>query len=270
MVNADDLGLSPGVSSGIIEAHGFGIVTSASLISNLPASAGGAALSLEQPELGVGLHLNLTAGQPLTECPSLTWAHGPFLPLLRVLLRVGVSPRARREAWTEMEAQAEQARRFGIDIDHLDSHHHVHLFGPLRRRAARLARELGIPMRLPTEKLAASDWLRDLEAGLASYLASRARSRAGVPKGADQILGLGLHRTGYDGDALRRLLTSVPEGVTELVCHPGHADDELVSLSRYARPREDELAALTDAGLRPALEKAGVMLVNWSQVRAGR
>ena len=137
IVNADDFGLSPGVNSGIREAQRQGIVTSASLISNLPGAKGAASLSRKNPSLGVGLHLNLSAGQPLAGCPSLTWADGSFLPLLRVLLRVAMSPRARREAWAEMDAQVEEARRLRVPLDHLNSHHHVHLFGPLLDRQAR-------------------------------------------------------------------------------------------------------------------------------------
>ncbi|MDP2726767.1 MAG: ChbG/HpnK family deacetylase, partial [Dehalococcoidia bacterium] len=71
IINADDLGLSPGVNTGIIEAHRQGVVTSASLMANLPGTAEAAVMARENPELGVGLHLNLTSGQQLTNCPAL-------------------------------------------------------------------------------------------------------------------------------------------------------------------------------------------------------
>src|SRR5206468_2930594 len=57
VVNADDLGLSPGVNRGIIEAHERGIVTSASLMVRWPAAAEAAAYARSRPQLGVGLHL---------------------------------------------------------------------------------------------------------------------------------------------------------------------------------------------------------------------
>ncbi|HLB13036.1 MAG TPA: ChbG/HpnK family deacetylase, partial [Dehalococcoidia bacterium] len=266
IVNADDFGLSPGVNSGIREAQRQGIVTSASLISNLPGAKGAASLSRKNPSLCVGLHLNLSAGQPLTGCPSLTWADGSFLPLLRVLLRVAMSPRARREAWAEMDAQVEEARRLRVRLDHLNSHHHVHLFGPLLERAAAIAKELRVPMRLPAERLAARDWLQGPGAGLPSYLAARARRKPAMPAGAGHTLGLRLHRTGFDGEMLVRLLTAVPDGVTELICHPGHADEQLSRYSHYTLRRESELAALTHPPLKSALQEAKIERITWKQV----
>lgn len=269
IVNADDLGLTPGVNAGILEGHRRGIVTSASLMANLPGAAEAAALARKTPGLGVGLHLNLSAGQPLTGCPALTWADGSFLSPFRVQLRVALSPRARQEAWAEMEAQAEEARRLGVPLDHLDSHHHLHLFPPLLRRAVALARELGVPLRLPGEQLTAGDWVRDWGAALASRLAARARRRPGMPQSATHTLGLRLHRAGFQGETLARVLTAIPEGTTEFICHPGYADEELSHLSRYSRPREGELAALTDPLVKAALEEAGVRLINWQQLSTG-
>lgn len=266
IVNGDDLGISPGVNSGIVEAHRQGIVTSASLMANLPAAKGAARLARENPGLGVGLHLNLTAGRPITNCHALTWTDGSFLPLGRILIRVAVSQRARREAWTEFDAQAEKVQKRGVVLDHLDSHHHIHIFRPLRGRAVSLANELGVPMRLPAERLSTEEWLQDRGSGIASFLAGRLRLKGSMPRSAGHTLGLRLHRTGFDWETLRDVLTSIPDGVTELICHPGRVDDELNSLSRYRASREDELAALTQPELKAALDDAGVRLVNWKTV----
>ncbi|MDP2726668.1 MAG: ChbG/HpnK family deacetylase, partial [Dehalococcoidia bacterium] len=198
-------------------------------------------------------------------CPALTQADGSFLPLSSILLRIALSPQARQQAWAEMDAQAAEAHRLGVSLDHLDSHHHVHLFGPLLGRAITLAEELRVPLRLPAEPLTAADWLRDREAALASYLATRARRKRRLRQAADHTLGLRLHRTGFDGETLIRVLAAIPEGVTEFICHPGHADDQLSRLSRYVYPRAGELAALTHPRLRSALEEAGVRLTNWKR-----
>src|SRR3981189_894121 len=82
IINADDYGLSRGVNTGIIEAATTGVVTSASMIVKLPGfdDAMGGARSC--PSLSLGLHLNLTAGKPLTAAPSLTRRKtGQFYPL---------------------------------------------------------------------------------------------------------------------------------------------------------------------------------------------
>ncbi len=270
IVNADDLGLSPGVNAGIMEAHRGGIVTSASLMANLPGAAPAVALARENPGLGIGLHLNLTAGRPLMSCPTLTGAGGRFLPISMLLVRLAVLPGARREAWAELGAQAERLCSLGVRPDHLDSHHHFHLFPPLRRLALSLAAELGLPMRLPVERLGAWDWVGDLEAGLASFVAWRLRRNSFYSRTADQTLGLRLHRSGFDGPALMRVLASVPEGVTELICHPGYVDDELLTVSSYTDGRESEVDALTHPQLREALERVGVRTGSWGDAPGGR
>jgi predicted glycoside hydrolase/deacetylase ChbG (UPF0249 family) len=67
VVNGDDLGLSPGVNQGIAEAHRQGVLTSASLMVEMPASREGADLAQDLPALSVGLHADLTdiGGQQL-------------------------------------------------------------------------------------------------------------------------------------------------------------------------------------------------------------
>lgn len=270
IVNADDLGLTSGVTSGIIEAHERGIVTSASLMANLPGAARTVRLVRNSPGLGVGLHLNLTAGSPLRESPALTWRDGTFLTLFRVVLRVSIAERARQQAWAEMEAQLARARKLGLKPDHLDSHHHIHVFPALRGKFLEMARSLGVPARIPDEPLTLREWRRDPLAGLASFFAGRMRGRKDASPSTGHTIGERLHRSAYDAVKLRAVLLDLPEGVTEFFCHPGHDDDELAKISGYTAGRERELEALTAPGLREALDEAGVELVTWREARLNR
>ena len=84
VVNADDFGISRGVNRGIVEAHRQGIVTSASLMPNLPSAEDALTRATTCPGLGLGLHLTLTAGAPLQSphtVPTLVDADGQFLVL---------------------------------------------------------------------------------------------------------------------------------------------------------------------------------------------
>src|SRR5438067_10426812 len=65
VINADDFGLSAGVNRGILEAHAAGTVSSTSLLVNAPGFADAVRGARSAPGLGVGLHLNLTAGSPV-------------------------------------------------------------------------------------------------------------------------------------------------------------------------------------------------------------
>src|SRR5262245_24357839 len=85
IVNADDYGLSPGLNAGVLAAHREGLVTSTSLMANQPWAA--EAVAAAPDTLGLGLHLNLTAGEPCAraaQVPSLVGADGRFLRLDRL------------------------------------------------------------------------------------------------------------------------------------------------------------------------------------------
>jgi len=126
VVNADDLGLSPGVNRGIIEAHEHGIVTSTSLMVDEPASEEGARLALARSELSVGLHLKITDEYA----------------------RPAIDVRTPPALSAELERQIE---RFGLltgrEPAHLDSHHNVHLVPELAPGFADLAESRGLMLR---------------------------------------------------------------------------------------------------------------------------
>src|ERR1051326_732608 len=88
VVNADDFGLSPGVTDGILEAHAAGVVSSVSVLVNAPGWEHAVAALRGATSLGVGLHLNLTAGDPLSEGRTLVDAHtGRFHGLAGLVTR---------------------------------------------------------------------------------------------------------------------------------------------------------------------------------------
>src|SRR5437764_1133299 len=72
VINADDLGLAPGVNRGILEAYEAGTLSSASMMVNTGAFDEAVELiAARAPRLGVGLHLNLIAGRPMSTVPTL-------------------------------------------------------------------------------------------------------------------------------------------------------------------------------------------------------
>jgi predicted glycoside hydrolase/deacetylase ChbG (UPF0249 family) len=126
IVNGDDFGASRGVNRGILEAHRGGILTSASLMVNMPASEEAAALAREAPELSVGIHVNLT-----------NEGGAPVVPLDDVAA-------CRRE----LDRQLARFRELvGGLPTHVDSHHNVHRLPLLRPLFVELARRHDLPLR---------------------------------------------------------------------------------------------------------------------------
>ena len=143
IVNADDFGRSVGVDDGIMRAHRNGIVTSATLMTNAPATTHAAKFARETAALDVGVHLVVTYERPLSDpatVPSLVRDDGSF-PRPDELLARDLD---REEALREYRAQYARARELiGREPTHLDTHHWVHDHPALRWAIRALAGETG-------------------------------------------------------------------------------------------------------------------------------
>src|SRR5467141_5262470 len=286
IVNADDLGWTDGVNRGIVEAFHHGIVTSTSLLANGAAFAGGVEAARSAPGLGVGVHLNLSDGPPVADPESVAsllngdgeFAGGPESLLLR---------RARRgivlaEVENEWDVQIQKVRDAGIMPTHLDGHKHVHMLPGFFEIALRLAKRHGVgAIRIALE-----------ESSLRTALASGKKQRSGVVmKQGVQARGLkllardareqaeragiaaadyfcGIAQTGeLTQEGLKKFLKSLPEGTTELMCHPGYADAALKkTATRLQDSRQAELEILTDTGVRNLVASQGIRLIDYGFV----
>jgi len=245
IVNADDLGRTPGINRGVFEAHQRGIVTSATLMVNFPAASPAAALAAESPRLGIGLHLALTGSVPTLPAaavPSLV-DPGGRLPAKPEGL-AGADP---REILAEARAQLRRCRALlGRLPTHLDSHHHSHRWPAVLDAVVAIAHETGRPVR------AASPEVRER---------LRREGIATTDHFSEDFYG-----EGATLDGLVRILGGLPDGTTEIMCHPAVVDPELRSGSGYAEPRAVELAVLTDPRVRRIVELEGIRLIHFGEL----
>jgi Uncharacterized protein conserved in bacteria len=285
IVNADDLGWTAGVNRGIAEAHRNGIVTSTSLLANGCAFLDGVKTVSELPGLGVGVHLNLSDGAPTAlpqEVKSLLNEEGQFAGGPEsLLLRLTTKSLNTQEVENEWNAQIEKVRSAGIHPTHLDGHKHVQMLPGLFGIALRLAKRHGIDaLRVSHEASPLRTALSDgnessgvaLKQGVQArglkLLARDARQmaeRAGIAT-ADYFCGIA--QTGVlTKGGVQKLLSSLPEGTTELMCHPGYADEELrKSRTRLQESRQTEIQILTDKTIRKSVAELGIRLINYEQV----
>ncbi len=282
-MNADDLGWTAGVNRGIAEAHRNGIVTSASLLANGGAFAEAVELARDTGGLGVGVHLNLNDGPPVApreSVPSLVNDSGEFEGGPDgLLLKIATRGLSMREVEIEWGAQISKARDAGIEPTHLDGHKHVHMLPGLFEIALRLAKRYGIGAirvsheasslraALSTgERRAAVVLKQGVQARGLKLLARDARKqaeRAGVST-ADYFCGIA--QTGeLTKEGVARLLRSLPEGTTELMCHPGYGDDALRKTStRLQSSRQKEVEILTDKEIRNLVASQGIRLIDYA------
>ena len=286
IVNADDLGWTEGVNRGIAETHRNGIVTSASLLANGRAFGSGVELARTTPGLGVGIHLNLSDGAPVAGrelVSTLLNERGelegrPESLLLRLARRSILLEEVERE-W---DAQIQKARDSGIEPTHLDGHRHVQMLPGFFEIALRLAKRHGIrAVRVSHEESSLRAALsagakqkgtvvmkQGVQARGLKLLAPDAREqaeRAGIAT-ADYFCGIA--QTGeWTREGVLRLMEILPEGTTELMCHPGYVDAELEnSATRLQASRQAEVEILTDTGIRNLVASQGIRLIDYGFV----
>jgi predicted glycoside hydrolase/deacetylase ChbG (UPF0249 family) len=242
IVNADDWGLTRGVSEGILAAHRHGIVSSTTVLAT-------AALDhelvarLRDSGLGLGLHVNLTLGVPLTRGRSLVDGDGRFVRDARRA--------AARATAADVRAEVEaQVQRFESTLKrrptHLDTHHHVGLHPPVREVVLDVARALGVPVR-------------------SQDATARARARAARLRTPDHFFGESGPDAYWSVDRTIRHLRELPAGVSEFMCHPGWFDADL-AYSRYGRQREVELIGLGTPSARAAAAALGITVCTFADL----
>ncbi len=244
IVNADDYGRSPGVNAGTLEAATRGIVTSATVMVLEPSAARGIREAAERaPRMSLGLHFAVTGGSrpaaPARDVPTL--APG------------GAFRRTREELPAHIpagEVRAELLAQIGIlqvlarkKPSHLDSHHHAALHPSIAPVFADVARQLSLPARAPEDG------------------ARRALRAAGV-RTPDRFFG-DFYAEGVSVETIERILRALPEGTSELMCHPGRVDEGLKSGSSYVVEREWEIDVLCDPGIRKLAGSLGIQLAGF-------
>ena len=267
IVNADDYGLSEGVSRGIRDCHRQGLVSSTTAMMNFPGV--GTALHRamrECPRLGVGVHLVLTAGRPIlppVQVQTLLTEDGRFPDEAGMIERL---PRIEpEEVKAEWRAQVERFIRLtGREPDHLDSHHHISfLSSALFEIMAELAAEHRCGIRF-TEGETAEDMLSDLPPEWSrETLAKNVQlvERYCLPH--PDHLNKSFYGENSTLPVLTEILKNLPEGTTELMCHPAYIDRDLIENSVYQAGRASEYTILTDPGLRALLIEHKIELINF-------
>jgi chitin disaccharide deacetylase len=215
IINADDFGYSRAVNYGIIDCFQYGVLTSTTMMPNMPGAEHAAVLAKAHKDLGVGIHLVLTCGKPLlTTHNTIVDNNGLFRNLA---FYQGAYTIDADEVEAEWEAQIERFLSFGLTPTHLDSHHHINMYNEIDDVFLWLAKKYDLPVRhnmqLPERQTSTDKFELSLEKALANEEA---------------------------------LLAIFGENETlEVMSHPGYLDKAIYTGSSYNYPRLDEVELLT-------------------------
>lgn len=217
LFNADDFGLTKGVTDGIIKAHLEGVVDSTTLMMNGLAVNYAITRAKQIPSLQVGIHLVLTWGKPIADnVPELIKSNGTF--------KYTSSFQKMKEpnlfqVEKEWEAQIQAFLQTGLPLHHIDSHHHIHGWEPLKEIVLKLANKYTVPVRYV-------DSLKEYPEILLT-----------------ETLWLDFYRDGVDDNIFEKL-RKLPYTSVEVMTHPAIIDEDLKNISSYVEKREEELAIL--------------------------
>ncbi len=146
IINADDFGLSESINKGIIEAYQNGLISSTTIMINMPYVWDAISKWKENSSLGLGLHINLTQGPPISnDVNSLVDDEGFFHKHGKVENNEVDITYA--DAYKEIKAQIEKLLSYNVRIDHLDYHHFIHVNSSIRKALIDLALEYKLPLR---------------------------------------------------------------------------------------------------------------------------
>lgn len=260
IINADDFGLTLGINRAIEQLHKANALTSATLMATGQAFEDAVVIAKSNPSLGVGCHVVLTDGVPVSRPESIPTLVGPdgkrfrpsLIDFINALLRGKINE---EEIEREAGAQIQKLQNAGIHVTHVDTHKHTHLFPAVAGPLLRVLERTGITaIRNPfepdfTQKLGHAGFKRRLQFSLLSRLKPAFKRQRQIRD--NRIVStdgtLGVSATGNLNPAtLSQILAVLPDaGIFELVCHPGYNDTDLGGITTRLRAhREIEMQAL--------------------------
>lgn len=243
IVNADDFGYSKGVNLGIIEAYRNGIVTSTTLMANMPGVEHAVELARQAPSLGVGIHLVLTCGRPVSpDVPSLVDQDGRFRKGQEQLEHATAADIER-----ELISQVEKFYATGLEPTHLDSHHHVHAHEMVFPIVKRLAERLQLPLRRISMYPEHEELYGSVKTTQAFY-----PTFYGEQVSLETIASILEQSADYE--------------TAEMMCHPAYLDEAILEGSSYALPRAKELSILTDERVKQMIARTNCELVTYKEI----
>lgn len=267
IVSADDFGLTRGINRGIIKSFREGVVTSASLIANMPSFEHTVDLAKCNPDLVIGIHLNLLKGkplQPVSRVPSLVNTNGIFYTLPEFIKRLFFRKIMFEEVENELKSQIEKILAADVKVTHLDSHRHFHIYPPILEVTIRLSHEYGInKIRHPRGVSNFPHSLKELSLMYFSWKSQDVLKKNNIEHNHFFLDLLKIERAKDPLSAFARFCRDFPKGVTELDCHPGFVTEDLDGVEATIHNREKQIEILTNRNVLKLLEKYKIKLISY-------
>ncbi len=144
IINADDFGYCEAVNYGIISAHRNGVVTSTTIMANMPGFEHAVELLKDNENLGCGVHMTLSCGKPINN--NLTTLVNENNTFHRYITEDIIDKIDLDEVYEELCSQIDKVKNI-VDISHLDSHHHIHTLKGFEPVISSILKKYDLPIR---------------------------------------------------------------------------------------------------------------------------
>ena len=277
IINADDFGLNEMVNVGIIQGHTAGIITSTTIMACGKAFDHAVPLALDNKKLGVGVHLTLVGERPVCNpntIASLVDKEGALSPQYpQFLKRFCLGQIKLDDVKKELTAQVQKVADCGLPITHLDSHQHMHIVPGIIDITIELAKKFRIKaVRIPSEPY--------FFLGGFPFSTSRIVARTGLTCLARiarrKIIERGLiapnHFFGMlaggnmQEEFLLQIINKLPEGISEIMMHPGANESILHTMYNWNYHWQAELNAITSKNVRQQITNRGIQLISFGEL----
>ncbi len=277
IINADDFGLCSGVNRAVEQAHTDGVLTSTTIMANMPGAKEAIIIAKKLPDLGVGVHLNLTEGVAMSkkDCAGcLINDEGTFaLSAEKLSLFSILKSTIRKAIEREFSTQIQWVIDNGIKPTHLDSHKHVHSFPVIFSIVCRLAQRFqigAIRYVFEPKQISRPPWPISTEDGRkrAAYVRIMAKINRFQNKDffkTEALLGVS-HTGKIDFSFLKAATLYNPAQVSEIMTHPGFTDGLDKTKTRLVQERKAELDALCSEKTKQYFKDAAIKLVHYGQL----
>lgn len=277
IINADDFGIAETANLGIIQGHVNGIITSTSIMPSGSAFEHALGLVSANPDLGIGVHLTLVGEKPLCDPHTIASLVDPEGHLSHqypeFLSRYCLGKIRLEDIKRELTAQVQKVVDCGIDITHLDSHQHMHIVPGIIDVTIKIAKDFGIKrIRIPDEPYLflggyPFKTVRVMARAGLTFLAQIARRKLQQQKLAapDHFFGM-LAGGNMHEDYLLQVLSSLPEGISEVMMHPGIDDSILGKRYDWNYHWQAELNAVCSPRIRQYIEQHRINLISFREL----
>lgn len=250
IVNADDFGLTLGVSKAILKGLHEGILTDASALVSTPDFKESAQLALASGISRMGLHCLLTIGKPVlppSHIPSLVNENGCFYSRKEFLQKdVDI-----REVEMELEAQIQCFLSTDLELNHIDTHHgFMNKTDEMTDLFIYLANKYQVPLRNEASRHGTKE-LVEYYKKQNVLLTDMVYFNTGIP----------YHRVDTVKEFLMKALSLYD--TVELGCHPGYCDEKLKCISPLNEYREKELEMVLSPELKQFISESKIELLSY-------